>query len=203
MKLAAVLTAALLAGSSVAHGQAAGGGPSQIPVYYAYVSIGNVDMRYQPILGADGKQTASHFCLLWMPNWIVAPVNEYVLSSPRTFFGALSYQVDPHTHMMVIDRLTADKVLEVGNKIERLNGFHLYLGPVKVQMYPQPKPGWPCTEADWMTTYNNLQVVAIDPAPQWHLWVPAPMPHKSTVPTHPVCMPDPETLSGLVCRQSP
>jgi hypothetical protein len=137
--------------------------------YYATIVVTEFDAHLQPILDKDGHQRQSYYCLLWRPSWVVDVKNEYILSSDNKFYRAIAYHVDPQSHILTVDQLAAPKVVVIadstGTKLAPLGGTEAFTPNFQIQMSPEPQSDSPCTQADWQTALNNLQVLAINPPP--------------------------------------
>jgi hypothetical protein len=147
--------------------------------YYAAIVVTDYDAQSQPILDKDGHQRHSYYCLLWRPSWVVDVKNEYILSSDNKFYRAIAYHVDPQSHILTVDQLAAPKVAVIadstGTKLAPLGGTEAFTPNFQIQMSPEPQSDSPCTQADWQTALNNLQVVAINPAPNVQPMIPSHM----------------------------
>lgn len=166
---------------------------------YTFVELPVLDSHFNPIPDATGHPRIETYCLLWKPSWMLDRVNVFVLSENAKFYDAITYHVDQADLALVLDKLAAPTTVYEGGKLQDYGGTTVYRANVKVRLFPKPQSDWPCSDKDWNSTLDHLQVLAINPPPAMPGPILAPTRGKPTVPHRPDCVPSPSTMGGMYC----
>jgi hypothetical protein len=139
---------------------ATGTAVARTDAYYAFVQVAQVDEHLQPIRNENGQKRVTNFCLMWTPGWPLNNRTILPLNDGPNVYQHYSYRVNSDDHVLTMYELYASVVTTTdnGTKIIPTGGTRYYSVNIKVQMYPQPNPQWPCSQNDWDADMVRAQI---------------------------------------------
>lgn len=120
-------------------------------VYYAYAAFGALDAQSNPVIDpATGKQIKTGVCIVWK-SYYTKMDNPDVKILGSNFYSKYSYRIDKRTMQLTIYNVEAPRVVAItgGAGWFPVGGTIDFSPNIKVPLYTQPRPEWPCSTETW------------------------------------------------------